>query len=128
MAVGGVITNNGKNAILKRTYGSTITAFTQFGYGKGTTTPAVADTDLETQVDSNKNFVSGYPVYDTTNKRSTVRCYITATEGNEETLTEVGEFNTDGTPVMLSHDVFTGVSKSATDELVIIIKHDVLDA
>jgi len=52
MAVGGVITTLGKNVLLHRGYLSapTYAEPTLFKIGIGTTTPVVADTDLETPI------------------------------------------------------------------------------
>jgi hypothetical protein len=52
MAVGGFISTIGKNTMLNRTYKAVpdYTAITEFKVGIGTTTPTVADTDIETQV------------------------------------------------------------------------------
>ena len=50
MATGGVITNDGKNADLKRLYGTTVTAFSVGEIGIGTATPSVSDTGIQTIV------------------------------------------------------------------------------
>ena len=129
MAVGGVVTNNGKNLVLQRLGGSSVTAVDRFKVGTGTTTPVVTDTDVETveQIDGSdtKSFVSGYPSFDSTAIKWKSRGFIAAGECNGVTLTECGEFNSAGT--CLSHDVFTGVSKSSTDEIAIKWEHVVED-
>ena len=71
---------------------------------------------METGVNINggaiKAFVSGYPIIDTTNLQSTIRCFLNTTEGNGNSLTEFGLFNTDGSPLMFSHLVHTGITKN----------------
>ncbi len=135
MAVGGVISNDGANLVWKRLYGAaSYTAASQFAVGTGTTTPAITDTALETIIAGGfagaatyKDFVSGYPVYDTTNKRVTNRGYVSSTECNGNSITECGEFNTDGSKIMFSHDVFNAVTKTSSIELAIIWKHDLVN-
>jgi len=65
-----------------------------------------------------KNFVTGYPTFDTTNQKVTVQAYIATTEASG-TITEIGDFNTDGTPVMSSHIVFTGIVKTSAVQVFI---------
>jgi len=126
-----VITTNGRNLTLHRLYTETPTdtAPTVFKIGTGTTTADESDTDLTTTITGwnaggdTKDFVSGYPQFDTTNKEVTVRGFISSTQANGNTISEVGEFNTDGTPKMFSHDVFTGISKTNTQEIALIWVH-----
>lgn len=123
-----LITNAGKDIIFDRAFRATPTKTTisQFKVGTGTTAPTLADTDLETPVnidgDNFKNFVSGYPVLDTTNRQITVRAFLNSTEANGNDLTEFGLFNTDGTPVCFSRNTFTSISKSTSIEISFIEK------
>jgi len=100
MGTGNKITNNGLKISLNRTYKATpdYTAPSVFKIGTGTTDPAITDTDVETGVNINggatKIFVSGYPSLDETNFQSTIRCLLLTTEGNGNSLTEFGLFNT----------------------------------
>lgn len=104
--------------MLHRTFTAspTITSPTLFKIGTGTTTPSISDTDVETGVNINggatKVFVSGYPVLDETNLQATIRALLDTTEGNGNSLTEFALFNTDGTPLMFSHAVFTAITKT----------------
>ena len=132
MANGSVITSNGKNAILKRMYGdSSVSAFSKFAIGTGTTTPSETDTDLEAKITGwyggadYKGYMTGYPTYDATNNSVTIRCKVLSTEANGNTITEIGEFNTDGTPIILGRDVFTGISKSSSVEIIFEIEHQI---
>ena len=119
---GGTITNVGKNLVLSRLFKSTDTPITQFKVGTGTTAAAVTDTDLETPVfTKNVSLVS----YNEATYTATVKCYLTASDANGYSLTEAGEFNTDDTPKMLDHDIFTAFSKSDSDELLINYVHEV---
>jgi len=118
--------------MLHRTFTAspTITAPSQFKVGTGTATPALSDTDLGTAVnidgDNFKNFVSGYPVLDTTNIQATIRCLLLSTEANGNTLTEFGIVNTDGTPLLFSRAVHTAISKTSSIEVAYIQKDKVV--
>jgi len=120
--------NNGKLTALHRTFTATptITAPTRFKVGTATTTPAVGDTDMGTAVNINgtefKNIVSGFPTLDTTNFQSTIRCFVATTEANGNTLTEFGLINTDGTPLLFSHAVHTGITKTSSVQVTYIEK------
>jgi len=108
---------------LDRTFNTspTRTAPTQFKVGTGTTTPDNSDTDLVTPVTigaSNfKDFVSGYPVLDTSNNQVTIRGFVATTEANSNTLTEFGLVNEDGTRLLFSRAVHTSVTKTNTVEV-----------
>jgi len=123
MANGNVITTNGQLIMLNRTFNAIpdYTAPTVFKIGTGTTTPVIADTDVETGVNINggatKVFVTGYPTIDETNKQVTTRCFLTSVEGNGNSLTEFGIFNTDSSALMYSHAVFTAISKTSAVEI-----------
>ena len=127
MANGAVYTENGFNNMANRGYNasSTISVPSQFKIGTGTTTPDATDTDLTTPIEDwhsatdYKDFVSGYPTFDTANQRITVQGFIGATEANGQTITECGDFNKDGTPSMSSHVVFSGVGKSSAVQVYI---------
>lgn len=115
---GNIITDQGSLIQLHRTFiaSPTITSPTLFKIGIGTNAPTILDTDMETGVNINggatKSFVSGYPVLDTTTLQSTIRTSLDTTEGNGNSLTEFGLFNTDGSPLMFSRSVFTAITKN----------------
>lgn len=132
MATGAIICNNGKNAMWKRGFSSSITVFSQWRIGTGTTTPAAADTGLQTPLSGwasggldYKNFMTGYPTYDTGNRRVTWRGQVLSTEANGNTITELAEFNTDGTPIMLSRTVHLAISKSSSVTIIYEVKHKI---
>jgi len=122
MANGAVFTKNGFNTMLNRAFKASpdYTAMSRFKIGTGTTTPTTADTDLETPITAwsggsdYKDFVSGYPTFDEANQKVQTQGFIASTEANGNSITELGEFNTDGTPVLGSHIVITGITKTAT--------------
>jgi hypothetical protein len=124
MANGASVTTVGKNLALARLFNSTNTVVSQFKIGTGTTTPAVTDVDLTTPVTAWHSatdfgeWVSGYPTFDLVNSKVTVKGYVASTEANGNTLSETGLFNSDGTPVMFSHDVHTAFSKTSTVEAI----------
>ena len=120
MGNGTIITDNGLKISLNRTYKATpdYLAPSKFKIGTGTTTPVVSDTDVETGVNINggatKIFVSGYPTLDETNMQATIRCLLTTTEGNANSITEFGLFNEDGSALMFSHAVFAAITKTSS--------------
>jgi len=128
MATDQVITNSGRKLILNRAFKASpdYLAPSKFKIGTGTTTPLATDTDVETGVNINggatKSFVAGYPLLDETNMQVTIRCFLTTTEGNTNSLTEFGLFNEDGTPLMFSHAVHTAISKTSTVQITYIEK------
>ena len=117
---GQTITNNGLKIMLNRAFKPSpdYTAPTVFSVGTGTTTPATSDTAIQTVVAINggntKTFVSGYPTLDETNLQSTIRCLLLTTEANSNTLTEFGLLNTDSSPLLFSHAVHTGITKTTS--------------
>jgi hypothetical protein len=121
MAVGSAYTKVGYNLMLARMYTASpsVTAISKFGIGTGTTTPAITDTALATPITAwsggsdYKAFYSGYPTFDTANQRATYKCFVASTEANSNTLTELGGFNTDGTPVMDLRIVHSGITKTS---------------
>jgi len=127
MATGAVYTKNGFNGIIHRAYTAapTQTVPSRFGIGTGTTTPTTSDTALATKISTwsggsdYKNFVGGYPTFNTTDQKVTVQAFIASTEANSNTITEIGDFNTDGSPVMSSRIVFTGIAKTSTIQMFI---------
>ena len=125
---GSAIVNNGKKIILNRALKATpdYTAPTVFKIGTGTTNPVVTNTGMETGVNINggatKAFVSGYPTFDETSLTASIRCFLNSTEGNGNTLSEFGLFNTDGTAKMFSRSTHTPLSKSTSIEVTYVEK------
>jgi len=66
-------------------------------------------------------FVTGYPIFDETNKKVTLRYYLNSLQANGFPIDETGSFNTDGTPLMIDRDVFTSISKTSSDEIAIVV-------
>ncbi len=107
-------------SLLNRGYKSSpdYTVPSRFGIGTGTTTPTEADTLMETPITAwsgasdFKNFVSGYPIFDEANQEAQVQGYIASTEANGNTITEYADYNTDTDPILSSHAVFTGITKT----------------
>lgn len=120
MANGIVYTEDGYNSSLNRIFKASpdYLAPTRFKIGTGTTTPDVSDTDLDTPITGwylagdYKNYVSGYPTFNTTDQKVTVQAFIASTEANSNSITEYGDFNADGSPVMFSRQVFTSITKT----------------
>jgi hypothetical protein len=129
MAIGGTLTQDALKLAFNRTYKATpdYSVIKKFKVGTGSTTPTQNDTNLENPVNINggqtKDFEPTYPILDEVNKEITIRCRLASTEANGNLLTEVGLFNTDGSPLMECRDVYTSISKSDTDEVVYIIKN-----
>lgn len=128
---GNLIVSDGKEIVLDRTFSSspTRTAPSQFQVGTGITDPTISDTDLETPVLINggffKNFITGYPVLDFVNIQSTIRALLLSTEANGNSLTELGIFNSDGTPLLFSRATHTLIDKSTSIEVAYISKDKV---
>lgn len=127
MAYGAEFTKDGFNAMLDKFFNpiSTTTIPSQFKIGTGTDTPSQLDTDLQTPITAwnggtdFKDF-NLTPVIDTANQKVTTQSYISSTEANGNTITEYGEFNTDGTPLMISRAVFIGITKTVAVQAFII--------
>ena len=127
MANGAIYSKSGFNALLNRGYKSTPdnTIPSRFKIGISTTTPATTDTDLGTPITGwygggdYKNFVAGYPTFDTTNQKVTVQAFIASTEANGNSISEIGCFNTDASPVMSDHIVFTSITKTSAVQVFI---------
>jgi len=66
-------------------------------------------------------FVTGYPTFDETNKKVTVRYYLDSLKANGFSISETGSFNTDATAKLIDRDVFTALSKTSTDEIAIVV-------
>ena len=73
-----------------------------------------------------KTYVSGYPTFDEVNQKITIRTQLTSLDANGFNLSEFGTLNTDGTPALIAHDVFTAESKSDTDEFIFIIENELV--
>jgi hypothetical protein len=132
--MGSIITTNGKGIAINRTFLATPTktAISQFKVGTGTTEPTIANTDLENSVTLDgislyfKNFVTGFPTVDTVNNQATTRMFLNTLEANGNNISEVGTFNTDGTPIMFSRTVFTPITKTAVNEITFIQKDRII--
>lgn len=119
MGTGQEITYNGRLIVMNRTFKASpdYDAPTKFSVGTGTNTPIVSDTALQTPVDITagvqiKSFEGGYPSFDTADMQITIKCLLDYAEANGNTITEFGLLNEDGTPLLFSHAVFTGIAKT----------------
>ena len=129
MTVGSVLTKNGFNALMNRAFSNsgTYTIPSRFKIGTGTTTPSTADTDVTTPITAwsggidYKNYNTAI-TFDTTNQKVTTQGFIASTEANGNTITEYGEFNTDDSPVMFTHTVFTSITKTSAIQAFITIR------
>jgi len=80
------------------------------------------DIKLASAGDYTKIYATGYPSINTSNLEVTHRVALLSTEANGYLITETGFFNTDTSPIMISRDTFTSISKSSTDEIIIVSK------
>jgi hypothetical protein len=128
MATGQIFSNEGLKLMLNRAFKETpdYTAPTRFKVGTGTTTPAIAQTDLVADVtidaDEWKDLATGYPSIDETNLQVTIRGIILSTEANGNSLTEFGVFNSDVSPIMISRTVHTAISKTTSVQIAYVEK------
>ncbi len=124
MANGSVWTTDGNKVTLNRTFKSSpdYTVPSLIKLGDGTTTPSIADTDLENEVELTggvyyASFSSGYPVLDEPNLQVTIRSFINSLQANGENLTEFGTFNSDASKLMVSRTVHTVIAKTSSIEV-----------
>ena len=128
MANGNLCTNNGRKIAIHRCFEAspTLSAPNYFSVGTGTTTPASSDTALETAIQiggaDSKAIVTGYPTFNDVGFSATTRCLILTTECNANTITEFGLVNTDGTPLLFSRAVFTGIAKTTSVQCIFVTK------
>lgn len=124
MANGAVITNGGLSNLEQRWYNtSSVTAPSRIRVGTGTTTPLASDTALTTDLGSVGYINYSSTAIDAPNNKIICTAVLGLSVGNGSTISECGEFNTDSTPVMTSHDVFTGIAKTNTKILALTITH-----
>ena len=76
-------------------------------------------------VDFTKTIISTYPSFDDTNLVITNRAILLTTECNGSSLTEFGLFNSDTTPRMASHSVYTAISKTVSVQVIYVEKDQV---
>ncbi len=127
MANSAVYTISGMVGLLNRGYKSSpdYTIPSRFGIGTGTTTTDVSDRELETPITAwssgsdFKNFVTTYPIFDVVDQKVTVQGFVASTEANGNSISEYGDFNTDGAPNISSHIIFTGITKTDTVQVYI---------
>ena len=80
------------------------------------------DIKIIATADYTKTFELGYPTLDYNTLQATIRTRLSTVNSNGYAITEFGVFNTDGTALMESRDIFTAISKSSDDELIFIAK------
>lgn len=90
-----------------------LTAFTKLELGSGTTAAAAADTALETAITTSglAKATATISRVTTTQTNDTLQLTYTWTATGSATVAEVGALNTDGTPVLLFHQIL-GTSRS----------------
>ena len=124
--IGSIATNTMKNVFLDRAFKTSPanTAYVSGSIGTGTTEPVAGDTALQTVI-SNwngstdfKGYESGFPTFDTTNRRVSTRMFVSSTQANGNTITEYGDFNSDTTtPKIGGRFVFTGIVKTSSIQI-----------
>ena len=117
MGIGHIITDQGKQIILDRTFAAgTFSAPLRFRTGTGTTTPIASQTALVTPVTAAATFLTGYPIVPPSVSLNLVmiRAFLDTTQANGNSLTEFGIFNTDGTPKMFSRTVHNPITKTSS--------------
>jgi hypothetical protein len=73
---------------------------------------------LVQESDFAKDFEVDGVTFDTPNRKTTVEGRVTAAQANGYLLSEVGEFNEDGTPKLISHDTVDTISKDSKEEII----------
>jgi hypothetical protein len=122
MANGQIITTEGLKIMMNRTYKETpdYSAPSVFEVGTGTDTPAVGDTDLQTAVEIETGDYTkelDNPTLDETAMTAEFTSFLNSLEANGNSITEMGIFNTDGTPKLWSRAVFNSITKTNTVEV-----------
>lgn len=79
-----------------------------------------ATTDLYASI------TSGYPILDETNLEVEQRGFVASTSANGFLITEAGDFNSDATMLIDDRNTFTAISKSSTDQIILIWKDRIL--
>ena len=76
---------------------------------------------LRTWTDSDMlgTLVSGFPTFNTINKTVTTKTWLSVIMANGFDITEISLFTKDSTPIMITHDVISGESKSSSDEFLL---------
>lgn len=122
MANGAEVSSDMKNVFLDRGF-KTIpanTAYVSGAIGTGTTTPDPSDTVLESIISGwntgidHRDYETGFPTFDTTNRRASARVFVSSSQANGNTITEYADFNGDATPKIGGHFVFTGITKTSS--------------
>ena len=112
--VGNLVVTTGRNYIASRMIGTTPTTMTHMGVGSGTTSPVLANSQLQTQLGSRVTLTSS-------TVSANVVTYTATFAAGEGTgaVTEAGIFNAATSGVMLCRTTFDVVNKGANDTLAI---------
>ena len=108
-----MITNAGLNLLRNWMYGDSVNALSHIGIGTGISTPQATETDLVASV-LRKAFTAQIKG---TDGIATYEMTLLTSEGNGNTLTEVGIFNAVSSGDMLNRITHTGVPKTSDVEL-----------
>ncbi len=126
-----VITNDGKDLILNRTFKGSpdYKEPSLISVGTGTTEPSESDSSMESPVtidtDNFKGFSSGYPTLDESGDQATIRAFLLSTEANGNTITEFGILNNDSTKKLFSHSTHTSIDKDNAVEISYVAKYEI---
>jgi hypothetical protein len=80
--------------------------------------------DVASSDDYTDSFDTGFPSIDTSTKVVSTECTLTSVQSNGFAISEFGMFNTDGTALLDSRDVFNAIDKNDTTEIVFIVKDE----
>ena len=108
-----MITNAGLNLLRNWMYGDSVNPLSHIGIGTGTSTPQVTETDLVTSI-LRKAFTSQVKGSDGI---ATYEMTLLTSEGNGNTLAEVGIFNAVSSGDMLNRITHIGIDKTSDIEL-----------
>lgn len=121
MASSSVVTNNGKNTVLNRLFKTSpdYSAIISGAIGTSGATASASDTDLLAKITGEfagqdyKGYETSYPSFDESNKRVSLRTFVTSTQANGNILREYGDFNGDATPRILGRFTFEDITKTS---------------
>lgn len=105
-----VITNAGLNEIRDWLAGSSASTFTHIGYGTGTTEPTAEDTELESEISGIRDSATKTTAF----AQVKFTDEVDSTEGNGNTISEIGIFNSSSGGDMLIRSTFVGRPKTTS--------------
>jgi len=119
-----LVVNGGLNFYQQRMYGDTATKMTHGAVGTGTNTPVAGDTALQSELLRKSLTVTTNP----STGKAHLEFVVDYSEGNGNTLTEVGIFNAASAGTMLLRKLFTNSIAKTSDMKVTVVVETTITA